>query len=53
MDIILELLQKDARTTPQELAKLTKSKTDAVKKKIKKYEKEGILLAGKVDGAPE
>jgi DNA-binding Lrp family transcriptional regulator len=44
MDLILELLQKDARITPQEIAKLTKLKVDEVKKRIKKYEKDGIIL---------
>ena len=44
MDAILELLQKDARITPQEISRLTRIKLDEVKKRIKKYEKEGILL---------
>ncbi|MFA5039130.1 MAG: Lrp/AsnC family transcriptional regulator [Candidatus Omnitrophota bacterium] len=44
MDVILEILQKDARTTPQEIAKLTRIKVDEVKKRIRKYEKEGIIL---------
>jgi DNA-binding Lrp family transcriptional regulator len=44
MDVILELLQKDARVTPQEISKLAKIKFDEVRKRIKKYEKEGILL---------
>lgn len=44
MDIILELLRKDARITPQEIAKLTRRKVDQVKKKIKKYEKDGVIL---------
>ncbi len=47
MDVILELLQKDARITPQEISKLTKIKLDQVKKRIKKYEKEGIILGYK------
>lgn len=47
MDVILELLQKDARITPQEISKITKIKPDEVKKKIRKYEKEGIILAFK------
>ena len=47
MDVILELLRKDARITPQEIAKLTKKKVDQVKKKIKKYEKDGVLLGYK------
>ncbi|MBI5873688.1 MAG: Lrp/AsnC family transcriptional regulator [Candidatus Omnitrophica bacterium] len=47
MDVILELLSKDARITPQEISKLTRLKVDEVKKRIKKYEKEGILLGYK------
>lgn len=47
MDVILELLQKDARITPEEIAKLTKIKVEEVKKRIKKYEKESILLGYK------
>jgi DNA-binding Lrp family transcriptional regulator len=47
MDVILELLQKDARITPEEIAKLTKIKVDEVKKRIKKYEKDGIILGYK------
>lgn len=44
MDEILEILEKDARITPQEIAKMTKKKVDAVKNAIKKYEKEGVIL---------
>ena len=44
MDEILEILQKDARITPQEIARITKKKTEAVKQAIKKYEKEGVIL---------
>ena len=47
MDVILELLEKDARISAQEIAKLTKKKVDEVKKKIKKYEKEGMILGYK------
>jgi DNA-binding Lrp family transcriptional regulator len=47
MDRILELLQRDARTTPQEIAKLTRMKVDQVKKKIRQYEKDGIILGYK------
>jgi len=36
MDVILELLQKDARVTPQEISKLAKIKVDEVRKRIKK-----------------
>jgi len=44
MKEILEILEKDARTTPQEIAKVTKKKVDAVKKAIKKFEKDGVIL---------
>jgi DNA-binding Lrp family transcriptional regulator len=47
MDPILQLLQKDARLTPQEIAKLTKSKVDKVKKKIAKFQKDGVILGYK------
>ena len=44
MDEILEILEKDARTTPEEIAKMLKKKPRAVKEAIKKYEKEGVIL---------
>ena len=44
MDEILEILEKDARTTPEEIAKMLKKKTQSVKDAIKKLEKEGIIL---------
>jgi DNA-binding Lrp family transcriptional regulator len=44
MDPILEILEKDARTSIEEIAKLTKIKKQDVKKKIAKYEKQGIIL---------
>ena len=44
MKEILEILEKDARTTPQEIAKVTKKKVDAVKKAIKKFERDGVIL---------
>ncbi|HQP91601.1 MAG TPA: Lrp/AsnC family transcriptional regulator [Candidatus Omnitrophota bacterium] len=47
MDVILELLSKDARINPQEISKLTRIKADEVKKRIKKYEKEGLILGYK------
>ncbi len=47
MDAILELLAKDARITPQEISKLTRIKVDEVKKRIRKYEKDGIILGYK------
>ncbi len=47
MDQILELLRKDARITPQEIAKLTRSKAEKVKKRIRQYEKDGVLVGYK------
>ncbi|OIO35501.1 MAG: AsnC family transcriptional regulator [Candidatus Omnitrophica bacterium CG1_02_44_16] len=47
MDAILELLAKDARITPLEISKLTKIKVEEVKKRIRKYEKDGIILGYK------
>lgn len=44
MDEILEILEKDARVTPEEIAKMLKKKPDAVKREIKTLEKEGIIL---------
>ncbi|MCX5665500.1 MAG: AsnC family protein, partial [Candidatus Omnitrophica bacterium] len=35
MDEILEILEKDARTTPEEIAKMTGSSSSTVKKAIK------------------
>lgn len=44
MDEILEILEKDARTTPEEIARLTKRKVSDVTRIIKKFEKEGVIL---------
>src|SRR3989338_3813036 len=44
MDEILEVLRKDARITPQEIAKLTGKGVDVVKKAIKKYEDDGTII---------
>ena len=44
MDEILEILEKDARTSPEEIAKMLKLKPQAVKEAVKKYEKEGVIL---------
>ncbi|MDD5005115.1 MAG: Lrp/AsnC family transcriptional regulator [Candidatus Omnitrophica bacterium] len=44
MDPILEILQKDARTSPEDIARLTKLKKPEVVKRIKKLEKEGVIL---------
>jgi len=44
MDEILEILEKDARTSPEDIAKMLKKKPLDVKKAISKYEKEGVIL---------
>lgn len=44
MDEILEILQKDARITPEELAKMLKKRPQNIKEAIKKYEKQGVIL---------
>ena len=44
MDPILEILEKDARTTAEDIAKLTKIKKEEVNKRIKKFEKDGVIL---------
>lgn len=44
MDELLEILEKDARTSADEIAKMLKKKPQSVKEAIKKYEKEGVIL---------
>ncbi len=44
MQEILEILEKDARTTPEEIAKMLKKKLQDVKLAIKKFEKDGVIL---------
>ena len=44
MDEILEILEKDARTTPEEIAKMLDKSPKNIKNAIKKYEKEGVIL---------
>lgn len=44
MDEILEILEKDARISVEEIAKMLKKKPGEVKNKIKKYEKDGVIL---------
>jgi DNA-binding Lrp family transcriptional regulator len=44
MDEILEILEKDARTTPDEIAKMVNMTPRAVKNTINKYEKDGVIL---------
>ncbi len=44
MDEILEILQEDARITPEEIAKMLDKKPQKIREAIKKYEKEGVIL---------
>jgi len=44
MDEILEILEKDARVTPEDIAKMLKKKPQKIKEAIKKFEKEGVIL---------
>jgi DNA-binding Lrp family transcriptional regulator len=44
MDEILEIIEKDARTAPEEIAEMTGKGVDAVKKALKTYEKNGTIL---------
>ncbi len=47
MDEILEILGKDARISPEEIATITRQDIKSVKRKLKKYEKEGVILGYK------
>ncbi len=53
MKDILEILVNDARTTPEEIAKLTGQKAADVKKQIKKYEDGGTIVQYKAIINPE
>ncbi|MBF0619962.1 MAG: Lrp/AsnC family transcriptional regulator [Candidatus Omnitrophica bacterium] len=53
MDEILEILTKDARTTADEIAKMTKQSPALVKKAIKKYESDGTIVQYKAILNPE
>ncbi len=44
MDEILEILEKDARTRPEEIAKMLKKTPASVRTNIKKLEKDGVIL---------
>ena len=44
MDEILEVLEKDARITPEEIARMLKKKPQQIRQAIKKFEKEGVIL---------
>ncbi|MFC1658170.1 Lrp/AsnC family transcriptional regulator [Candidatus Omnitrophota bacterium] len=47
MDEILEILEKNAHITPEEIARMLKKTSSAVKKAIKKFEKQGVILGYK------
>jgi len=47
MDEILEVLEKNARITPEEIARMLKRSTASVRKAIKKFEKQGVVLGYK------
>jgi len=44
MDEILEVLEKDARISAEEIARMLKKKPQEIRAAIKKYEKEGVIL---------
>jgi DNA-binding Lrp family transcriptional regulator len=44
MDEILEILEKDARVSVEDIAKMTKRSVQNIKAAIKKFEKEGVIL---------
>lgn len=44
MDAILEILEKDAKLTPEDIAKIVKKPAKTVRNTIKKYEKSGVIL---------
>ncbi|RMF91090.1 MAG: Lrp/AsnC family transcriptional regulator [Methanobacteriota archaeon] len=44
MDEILEILEKDARTTPEEIARMTGRSPAEVKAAIRELEKKGVIL---------
>jgi len=44
MKEILEVLEKDARTTPEEIARMLKKSVGVIKKAIKKYEQSGVIV---------
>jgi DNA-binding Lrp family transcriptional regulator len=44
MDEILEILEKDARTAPEDIAKMLGKNPKDIKQVVKRYEKEGVIL---------
>ncbi len=47
MDEILEILEKNARITPEEIAKMLNRSVPSVKNTIKRFEKQGVVLGYK------
>jgi DNA-binding Lrp family transcriptional regulator len=47
MDEILEILEKNARISPEEIARMLKKSASSVKNTIKKLEKQGVILGYK------
>ena len=47
MDKLLQLLEHDALLTPEKLGQMLGMKTDEVGKRIRKYEKDGVILGYK------
>ncbi len=44
MDEILEILEKDGRVSAEDIAKMLKKKPDVVRKSIRKYEDNGVIV---------
>ncbi len=53
MEDILEILVNDARTTPEEIAKMTGKPVAGIKRQIKKYEQDGTIVHYKAIVNPE
>ena len=53
MEDILEILVNDARTTPEEIAKMVKKPVAVVKKQIRTYEQDGTIVQYKAMVNPE
>jgi len=44
MDEIIEILEKNAKMTPEDISKITGKDSSKIKKAIEKYEKSGVIL---------
>jgi DNA-binding Lrp family transcriptional regulator len=47
MDEILEILERNSRITPEEIARMLKRSISSVKRAIKRFEKQGVILGYK------